>query len=239
MTPAQSGAGKNLRQLMARAGLTIRALADRAKYTHGSGVQRHLETTAPYLNMQVAMRLADAMVGLGNPPLTHAEIVRQLTGRDVETSTTLVPGPRTATQISVIGVVEAGAWRPAVEPPAGTSRVPWVAPSAYRGYTVVAFELAGHSMDKVYPHGSIILAVAYSDLGRDPRPGERVIVQRYAHDEVEASCKDFRVGPQGHLELWPLSTRPEHQKPLPYPAKDGETVHITHRVIGAIVHEPL
>lgn len=239
MTLTRSGAGKNLRQLMARAGLSIRALADRANYTHGSGIQRHLEVTGPYLNMQVAMRLADAMVGLGNPPLTHAEIVRQLTGRDVETSTTVAPGPRSATQISVIGTVEAGAWRPATGPAPGTSRVPWVAPPAYRGYTVVAFEIAGHSMDKVYPHGSIIFAVAYTDLGRDPRPGERVIVQRYAHDEVEASCKELRVGSQGHLELWPLSTRPEHQKPLPYPVRDGETVLITHRVIGAIVHEPL
>lgn len=235
-THPPDAAGDRLRALIQRAGLTMRQLSKRAGYSFGSGVQRHVESKAQHLPLEVAARLADAMAGLGSPPLSHQEIMRVLTGRDIQTSAPV--RTRSSTQIPVIGVVEAGSWRPTLEID-DKPLVPWVAPPAFRTYSVVAFELRGHSMDRVYPHGSIILAVTYVELGREPRPGERVIVQRYAHDEVEATCKQLRVGSTGQLELWPESTRPEHQAPLVLPAVAGERVSITHRVIGAIVHEPL
>jgi SOS-response transcriptional repressor LexA len=166
----------------------------------------------------------------------HAEIVRHLSGRDVTTSSRV--RARSLTQITVVGRVQAGAWHPTLELDEQAS-VPYVAPAAFRRYHLVAFAVAGHSMDRVYPDGSSLIAVSYEELGRDPRPGERVIVQRYKHDEVEATCKELRVGPQGALELWPLSTRPEFQSAIPVEPAAGERVHITHRVVAAIVHEPL
>ena len=237
MSSKQAPAGERLRAIIKRSGLSYREVALRAGYAHASGVSRHVYDDAENLSVDVSVKIADVLQGLGHPPLTHEEIVRTLSGRDV--SVTSKVKARSHTQIPVVGAVQAGHWRAAVEQLEEQRSVPYVAPSAFRQFSCVAFDVVGHSMDRVYPHGSTLIAITYEELGRDPRPGERVIVQRYAHDEVEASCKELRIGSQGHLELWPLSTRAEHQKPLFYPVKNGETVVITHRVIAAIVHEPL
>lgn len=230
-------AGDRLRGLIERAGLSFRELARRAGYSHGSGVGKHIYNKVDaYLDLDVSVRFADALAGLGQPPIEHAEAVRILSGRDVAMTSKV--RARSHTHIPVVGAVQAGVWRAAVEDDEHRS-VPYVAPPAYRQYAVVAFEVVGHSMDRVYPHGSTLVAVSYDELGRDPRPGERVIVQRYRHDEVEATCKELRVGLRGHLELWPLSSRPEFQTPLPLEPVAGERVLITHRVVAAIVHEPL
>jgi SOS-response transcriptional repressor LexA len=219
---------------MQRADMSLRELARRVGYAHGSGVQRHLAQIAETLDLEVALKFAEALQGQGHPPITHREVMMALTGREVSPS----DKRRAQTSIPIVGSVQAGHWRPAQQREADEARsVPYVAPPAWRSMPVVAFDLHGHSMDRVYPAGSVLLAVSYNDIGRDPRPGERVIVQRYRHDEVEASCKELRSGPGG-LELWPLSTRPEHQDPLPV-SKKGEEVRITHRVVGAIVYEPL
>lgn len=236
MTKSQA-AGHRFIQLKKRAGLSFAEIAKRAGYAHASGVSRHAYDQSDYLGVDASVRLADALQGLGHPPLTHEEIVRTLSGRDVTLTSKL--RPRSATTIQVVGTVQAGYWHAANELADEPRSVPYVAPAAYRQYACVAFDVVGHSMDRVYPHGSTVVAVPYVDLGRDPRPGERVIVQRYRHDEVEATCKELRVSAKGELELWPLSSRPEHQEPLPVRPVAGERVLITHRVVAAIVHEPL
>jgi SOS-response transcriptional repressor LexA len=231
-----SGAGARLRSLIDRSGLSFRELARRAGYSHGSGVGKHVYgATGEYLALDVSVRLADALQGLGDPPIDHTEAVRILSGRDAQVTSRV--RARSHTHIAVVGSVQAGLWRAAAQADEHRS-VPYVAPPAYRQHNVVAFEVSGHSMDRVFPHGSTVICVSYDELGREPRPGERVIVQRYRHDEVEATCKELALGPHG-LELRCLSSRPEFQTPLPVKPVAGEHIQITHRVIAAIVLEPL
>lgn len=67
--------GQILRGLMERAGLSVRAFAQAAGYSHGSGVQRYIE--ADYdseLPNQVARKMAEALDGRGEPPITRAEV---------------------------------------------------------------------------------------------------------------------------------------------------------------------
>lgn len=67
--------GTRLGALRERAGLTVREFAKAAGYSHGSGVQRYLEPTfAGPLGGKAAERIANALVGRGNPPITAEEI---------------------------------------------------------------------------------------------------------------------------------------------------------------------
>lgn len=106
----------------------------------------------------------------------------------------------------------------------------------YRGLEPIALEVRGPSMNRVYPHSTIVICVAYIDLGREPVHGERVVVQRRRGDVVEASVKEYRRDGDGTPRLWPLSTHPEHQAPIR--AADGDEVLITHKVISAQIDEP-
>lgn len=68
--------GQILRGLMERADLSVRAFAQRAGYSHGSGVQRYIEPEYDSaLPNQVAIKLADALDGRGSPPITRAEVL--------------------------------------------------------------------------------------------------------------------------------------------------------------------
>jgi len=65
---------------MERAGLSVRAFAQAAGYSHGSGVQRYIEPAFDGdLKPSVANKLADVLEGRGEPPIARAEILA-LTG---------------------------------------------------------------------------------------------------------------------------------------------------------------
>lgn len=238
-TNTRNSAGNRLKQLLQRAGLTVRAAAERAGYAHGSGMQRHTENKSDALDAESAIRIAKALDGLGEPPITFRDAMLTLTGLAVDGDVSTAAYKTPVGGVTVVGRVQAGSWGPAMQ--SGNKKtVPYAAPDAWSGYQVVAFEISGPSMSRVYPNGSHVVCVSYEDLGREPRPGERVIVQRTRRDGlVEASCKEYRISEKGLRELWPLSDHPDHQKPLAAAGTDVETVQITHRVVSAIVHEPL
>lgn len=114
----------------------------------------------------------------------------------------------------VLGTVEAGVWAEALEWPREDWKVAPVAKipghSAARQF---GLEVRGPSMDELYPPGSIVVCVKLIDLGRDPRPGERVIVQRRSDLGVEATVKELRQDEHGTYWLWPRSRHPEFQQP--------------------------
>ena len=72
--------GQILRALMDRAGFSVRAFAQAAGYKHGSGVQRYIDDDFDKrLQPDVAVRLADALSGRGQPPIDRSEVLT-LTG---------------------------------------------------------------------------------------------------------------------------------------------------------------
>ncbi len=67
--------GQILRDLMDRAGFTIRGFAQAAGYASGSGVQRYIEAEFDEaLSPKTARKLADALVGKGIPPIEEREV---------------------------------------------------------------------------------------------------------------------------------------------------------------------
>lgn len=76
--------GAAMQRLRERSGLSVRDLAKKAGYAHGSGIQRYLDPAfGEPLAVKAATRLADALAGLGDPPIERAEIIR-LTGLPAE-----------------------------------------------------------------------------------------------------------------------------------------------------------
>lgn len=68
--------GAQLNRLRDRAGLSLRALAAKAGYAAASSIQRYADPEFDgTLGVEVAQRFADAMEGMGDPPIARAELL--------------------------------------------------------------------------------------------------------------------------------------------------------------------
>lgn len=143
----------------------------------------------------------------------------------------------------IVGNVEAGAWRSAVELP----RDEWEPMGCeYRPeFEGVRFGLRvrGPSMNRYYQPGTILDCVRFIGTNRAPRDGDHVIVYRRGPgDLIEATVKEL-VRSGDHWQLWPRSTHPDHQSPIELadiPGDDeNEEIRLHALVIGAYTRRPV
>lgn len=145
-----------------------------------------------------------------------------------------VPEPPSPTAVWVVGTVEAGAFKEAVE----WDRSKWYAvdvpvPERFRR-KAKALEVRGYSMDLEYKPGAVVIWVDFLDY-RPPRNEDHVIVySRHRDGTIEATVKELRVNDEGQRWLWPRSTKPEHQQPvnIETPPEGIESIEIKGIVIG-------
>lgn len=144
------------------------------------------------------------------------------------------PEPQSPTLIWVVGSVEAGTFREAVEwDPSLWFSVDIPVPERFRG-KAKALQVRGSSMNVDYPEGSIAVWVDVLDF-RPPRPGDDVLVYAHGHDGgIEASLKELKVDDQGRRWLWPRSFDPLHQAPIDIaaPPENVRTIEVQGIVIG-------
>ncbi len=91
-------------------------------------------------------------------------------------------------------------------------------------------------MDQVYPDGSTIVCIKLHTIEGALESGKNVVVYRRRADGLtEATVKQYIVDATGKAWLWPRSSHPEHQAPIPVPAPDGsdEEVWIEALVVGS------
>nr|WP_298685274.1 S24 family peptidase [uncultured Dongia sp.] len=155
------------------------------------------------------------------------------------------------TRVPVVGVIEAGEWREAVEFAMDEDQ-PFVdvpPDPRYPGIRRFALRVNGPSMNQLYPDGSHVIVVPAMDLGDGWRPnnGQRVVVQR-TNDTggVETTVKEFMVREDGQTFLVPRSTDPTFVA-WPVPAfwdGDGEfeehsdNIRVTALVTQRLTNEP-
>lgn len=133
--------------------------------------------------------------------------------------------------IEVVGEVQAGVWRTAVElPPDERVTLPVVGVAGYSAVKLVGLKVVGSSMDLLYPDGSYVIVASAADT--DVRPGDRVVVYRSQGELREASIKEVRVEEDGRIALWPRSTSPDHQEPIYLDAEDQGGPEIAYVVVG-------
>ncbi len=87
----------------------------------------------------------------------------------------------------------------------------WPAPIelAYNRHFVLGLEVEDDSVDLLYPVGSILTCVPFSDLGRAPRSGERVVVHERSKEGVQITVREYLV--DGNRGAWLIarSNRPD------------------------------
>lgn len=137
----------------------------------------------------------------------------------------------------VVGELQAGAWKEAIEwdfddqyeeRVAFADELPDVPLKAYR--------IAGPSMNRMFPHGTIVFVAPLSGTGLSPQSGKPVLVSRRNSDGLyEATIKEYVVDGDGSKWLWPRSYDPAHQAPVPYRESKSEEVTISGIVMVATV----
>jgi SOS-response transcriptional repressor LexA len=161
----------------------------------------------------------------------------------------IAPGEMSVVKIKVIGAVEAGVFKDALEyPPDKQFYIDALPDDRYRGVVRRALQVRGPSMNMLYPDGSCVIVVSVLDLGEGwtPRSGMRVVVQRTTNEGVEATIKELVFDDDGHPWLWPRSNHPEFQQPWRVPDywdgngdfdEHSDNLRITALVIGSYRQE--
>lgn len=116
----------------------------------------------------------------------------------------------------VIGAVQAGQWLESVEwDEYDKFNVIVPFPRTWPDFPTVGFQVRGTSMNFLYPDNSIVIAIPTIASGIDPRPGDRVIVQRKDDRGLfEVTIKEYTRDSQGQVWLWPRSDDPAWKEPL-------------------------
>jgi repressor LexA len=119
--------------------------------------------------------------------------------------------------IYVLGSVQAGNWKQAVEWPSD-EWIPLSIPMDPRHQNAKRFALQvrGKSMDLLYPSGTILICARYNDINVHPTTGDKVICLRRDKetDGYEATVKEYQATDDGRVILWPRSSQPEFQFPI-------------------------
>lgn len=206
-----------IKRLRQRKGWTQTQLADRMS-TSQQNVQR-LETGKISIDLDWIRKLSEAFN-------MHP---RDMIG-DAVTSVEL-------TTLPVVGAVEAGTWREAVE---------WAPSERYDlavnpdqenpGVRRFGLVVRGPSMNRVMPEGTTLICAKLIDLGENPEPGDYVIVRRRRPDGLtEATVKQYEVDQEGRHWLWPRSDHPAHQAPIPLVGDGSDTFGNDDVIIDAVV----
>lgn len=163
--------------------------------------------------------------------------VSELTGDD-STESPMGGGQGIMRRVKLVGQLQAGSWREAIEfPPEEQGELPIYLAPHQRHLVAQAFRVCGQSMNKLYPHETIVIVAATIANKIQPRSGQVVLVQRRnKRGQIEATLKEYVVGPDGVKWLWPRSTDPQYQTPLAYKEGDEDVV-ITGIVIRAHINE--
>lgn len=146
-------------------------------------------------------------------------------------------------RIAVVGEVQAGEWREALEWDESRHELLFMhEDERFKGIPRFALKVAGPSMNQIYPEGSLVVCVRFMELDRDPQDGEKVIVyQRDKQGLFEATIKQYVEDESGQIYLWPRSNHPDYQAPVkftrPDETEDGDDVKIHALVVASIRKE--
>jgi transcriptional regulator with XRE-family HTH domain len=101
-----------------------------------------------------------------------------------------------------------------------------------------AEEIVGNSIDEVYPPGALAHVVDIWDLGREPRVGELVVVQRTRDGGLlrERTIKRLTLSETGQPQLVGCSkSEPKWNTPIPLPAGLGERSEVEVAIVGLVI----
>lgn len=139
--------------------------------------------------------------------------------------------------VTVVGEVQAGVWREAVEWDFDEQfEVPYYPAPNVPNVPVRAFIVRGTSMNKLYPDGTMVFVASTIANKIKPASGNKVLVSRRNADGFyEATIKELFIDENGRKWLWPRSYDPQYQAPIEYAGGRGDEVTITGVVVQASI----
>lgn len=205
--------GLSKRALSMRAGLNETAVSEWLRQTPGSKPSepsfQSLASVAQVLRVSLdVFTIGAASLPASSRPLTEAHIGRA----------------------PVVGCIEAGAWRETMIHEAKPDVfVPLVPRPEFRDLPQVAWEVAGASADRVARPGEYMIGVSFTDLGRAPRHGDYVVIDRRYGELHERTARRI-VEPAGEGGMLLMAESDDVRFAAPVTA--GPDIAITHLVIG-------
>ena len=210
----------NIRAVREKSGLTVTELAKRS----GISVSylSNLEQFKRKANLEV-ISILGSQLGVSASHLV-----------DISTATT---------SVLVDSYVAAGKWRTTVEGIANGENyeVTIFETKNYPGVKRHACEVLGSSMNRIYPEGTVLVWVPFSDIAEPLVPGRRYIVDRInGRREIERTARTFMRDANGGEWFLYESDDPEFQAPVPYipvSKKPIERMNVIGRVVSSIRSE--
>jgi transcriptional regulator with XRE-family HTH domain len=194
MTP-----GGRIKAARKRAHLTQGALGERLGVTQSVVSDWERDTLQSWRDYKPQLARA---LGIPEESLEDTQLGRPTPSAVVHTSATI-------RGIDVVGEVQGGAFKLALEyPEEDRYQIP-VALQGYEGIRLRALKVLGPSVDQLYPDGTFVIVADAQDT--DVRPGDRVVVYRSQGELREATIKEVAVEEGGRVALLPRSNHPDHQ----------------------------
>ncbi|PZP12606.1 MAG: hypothetical protein DI607_09345 [Sphingomonas hengshuiensis] len=149
--------------------------------------------------------------------LSEQEVVARLGSDPAEAASRPFLRPANVSGINVRGAVQAGVWKESLEWDEGewySAPMPSEDPR-YPGIPLFGLEVRGPSMNKVFPHGTILACIHLIHHPVHVEPGRYVIAEQVNdRGEFESTVKQLRLDENGVTWLWPCSDDPMYQTPL-------------------------
>lgn len=137
------------------------------------------------------------------------------------------------TQIKVVGEVAAGIWHEMGHMDFDIFEIPYAynTDSRWPAEALSALIVRGESINRKAQDGDKVVMLDYGQAPRKFRDGDWVVARRERGDLAETTVKQVRGSPVKGWQLWPDSTDPRYQEPIPL---DGEFVHVIGFVLDFI-----
>lgn len=245
---------KQLKQLRNRAGLTMQEMADALGYAWPSGYQRYEDPSLykrDFLPLSFVRKLADVLVGQGDPPITQEEVyeLSEVTPTHLWVEAGFgeaVDEPEDAIRLKqaahlpmpVIGEVQAGIWKEVQETQDRLiDRLPITIDPSIPENAQYALKVRGDSMNLIAKDGAFVICHDIESGLFEPGFGQLVVVERVRDDMsiIELTVKRLSKDADKKPILVPESTDPLYQEAIPLHADEsGDTVARVKAIVVAV-----
>jgi SOS-response transcriptional repressor LexA len=175
------------------------------------------------------------------PSAERLKKIAEVLGVGIDTLTAptnaLEPSDKKVRMVPVVGAVQAGEWyedhfsqRQLDVGFSDIETVPAFDEPHAKAKDQIAFKVIGDSMNEICPADGLAIVVPYDRAGFEIKNGMIVIAERELHGRFELTLKEIHRA-NGHWNLKPRSTNPEH-KTITFPSQnDDESV----RIVGIVI----
>lgn len=127
--------------------------------------------------------------------------------------------PRQMARIRVVGETAGGVWKDMSYVDFPEYDLSYPVDERWPREAVNALRVTGESINRQARDGDHVVCLAIWAMPRDLRDGDWVVVHRHKADLIETTVKQLK-GEPGAFQLWPDSTDPRFQEPVPYEGID-------------------